>query len=438
MQHAPIFKAIRDIREFLELDTQKRHAYLYEPHRWFIRESPLLFSRTVLLVLGLLRNSLSIELFDFFGRLKMDSVTKSALCQRRQLIKPAFFRDLFVVTADVFYKRFKAKRWKGFWLIAIDGTGFRLPEDNDIGESYGWHGNQHNRVPSTRALIAFDVLNKIIYDVEHHPREVSEVKVNYAWIPDFPKDFLAVYDRGFASYAIPLLHLRYGSNCIVRLRTDVSPVVKQFIQSTDKERHINVSPKHKCRRTVAQQGVRIDHDEFVKVRLLKILLPTGEVEILMTTLCDKRKYPHRFFAGLYNARWGVETAIFCIKSYGKLTAFSSYKPEGIEQDIWAQYAMYNIQSMMITSQEDEVKKVSQKRKYPATINRNVTLGLIKRNLTYVFLDPMRKWKARLLVLLDKMTHHLEAKRPRPSRPRNRKILRGQGRHIYESNYKPTL
>jgi hypothetical protein len=117
---------------------------------------------------------------------------------------------------------------------------------------------------------------------------------------------------------------------------------------------------------------------------------------------------------------------------------SSYKPTGIEQDIWAQYAMYNIQSMLLTAQEKEVAERSQKRKHPASINRNVNLGLIKRSLPGIFLDPQRKWKAKVLVLLDRLLRYLEAKRPRPHRPRNHKILRAQGRHIYEHNYRSTL
>ena len=45
-------------------------------------------------------------------------------------------------------------------LWAADGTGFRLPDEEWLGEEFGWHGNQHNRVPSCRLLAYYDLLNQ--------------------------------------------------------------------------------------------------------------------------------------------------------------------------------------------------------------------------------------------------------------------------------------
>jgi len=40
---------------------------------------------------------------------------------------------------------------------------------------------------------------------------------------------------------------------------------------------------------------------------LKFTLPTGETEVLLTTLCDQRRYPTAEFYQVYGWRWGNET-----------------------------------------------------------------------------------------------------------------------------------
>jgi hypothetical protein len=44
----------------------------------------------------------------------------------------------------------------------------------------------------------------------------------------------------------------------------------------------------------------------IPVRLIRVLLPTGEVEILMTSLLDRDDHPAEEFATLYHLRWAQE------------------------------------------------------------------------------------------------------------------------------------
>ena len=46
---------------------------------------------------------------------------------------------------------------------------------------------------------------------------------------------------------------------------------------------------------------------MVKVRLVRVKLPDGEVELLITSLMDIKKYPTALFKELYFKRWGIET-----------------------------------------------------------------------------------------------------------------------------------
>lgn len=43
------------------------------------------------------------------------------------------------------------------------------------------------------------------------------------------------------------------------------------------------------------------------MRLIRVDLPSGEIEILMTSLLDSQIYPAKIFKELYFLRWKIET-----------------------------------------------------------------------------------------------------------------------------------
>ena len=43
----------------------------------------------------------------------------------------------------------------------MDGTGQTLPREDWIGRAFGFHQNQHDKVPSTRILLTYDLLNRM-------------------------------------------------------------------------------------------------------------------------------------------------------------------------------------------------------------------------------------------------------------------------------------
>lgn len=357
--------------------------------------------------------------------------------QRRKLIRTAFFQDFFYHTVQVFEHRFRPKRWKSFRLWAVDGTGLRLPDFDDIGEAFGWHDNQHSTVASTRWLLTFDVLNQLIVDVQLHGREQAEVTVAYPLIEELPQDVLAIYDRGYASYAVAYLHLLYGSHCVIRLPKTFGPKITDFIQSNENERIIEANLGDRSASALRKMGFPIRRRQTFPLRLIRVDLPGGEVEILLTTLLHRRYYHHRHFAELYHRRWGVETAFFVLKSYFQAAHFSSYTMPGVAQDIWSLFALYNLQSILQLGHHKQLQRIKERRRYTYQLNRNVGMGLIKRSL-HILLSEERRWYARTKALLDELLRHLEPVRPRPNRERNRRILRGNDRHIYEHNYRSTM
>jgi hypothetical protein len=58
---------------------------------------------------------------------------------------------------------------------------------------------------------------------------------------------------------------------------------------------------------------------------------------------------------LYRKRWGVETFIFVIKSFFQLFNFSTIKENGIWQDVFATFTLYNLQTVLNQAYSRKIK-----------------------------------------------------------------------------------
>ncbi|MCW5922907.1 MAG: transposase domain-containing protein [Saprospiraceae bacterium] len=250
-------KYFRVIRLAVANITNSPELYFRRPGRDFCRRRLLPAERTVWLVLSLLRQSLCVELGHFFQRLDAvdDIPTKSALVQARNKIHHTFFRDLLRQSAELFYHCFEARRWRSFRLWATDGSGFRLPDTDELGEEFGWHVNQHSAVASARVLAHFDVLNQIIVNAFFHTRYESESLIAPWHIHTVPSDVLMIYDRGFPAQVIPWLHLYFGSHCLVRLTLTHSTVVEEFVASKKRQLIVREALNVRSKRTLRALGI---------------------------------------------------------------------------------------------------------------------------------------------------------------------------------------
>ena len=436
----PIIRYFSALRRQLILDTDRRQLYLRRPLRDFTRRSPLTFARTVALVVDLARQSLAVVVGRFFDWRPEDIVTKSAFCQRRKAISPDFFRQLFTQTAALFYRCFvDHKRWKGKRLFAVDGTGLRLPNEPWIGEAFGFHLNQHDQRPSVRLLPTLDVLNNILLRVDLHNQNSAEIVQAYQNVAELPTDGVYIYDRHYASFGLAYLHHRAGSDFVIRMPLEGANMVKSFVQSGDREWFTSVElGVGRAYRKLKQLGLVPQLHATFEVRLVRVELPNGEVEVLMTSLKDAKRYAHADFKWLYGKRWGVETAIFTLKSFLQLALISAYTQPGVEQDLWASFAFYNQQSALIAACQAEVKRRTQHRQHTYRINRNVTAGLIQKFLYHIYLDGPATWRSRTRVLLRLVPRYTEPYRPNRNRKRERKIMRANDRHIHEKNYRKAI
>ncbi|OJH30291.1 Transposase DDE domain protein [Wolbachia endosymbiont of Armadillidium vulgare] len=130
---------------------------------------------------------------------------------------------------------------------------------------------------------------------------------------------------------------------------------------------------------VARQLRKLGLPDEMKFRLVKIILSSGEVEVLVTSLLDEQSFTVEEFERLYYLRWGVETFFSRLKGRLNLENFTGKSIETIKQDFWSTIFISNLESIMI--EDDEETLSAQNSKLKKSINKSVSFNAIK-NLAF--------------------------------------------------------
>jgi hypothetical protein len=348
-----------------------------------------------------------------------------------------FFEDFFCLLVDQFYKLAPVKRFKGFRLWACDGSAIKLPNNPDT-RSIGTHTNQHQVVASVKLLCYFDVLNCVIARLWLKNKRIQEIRLVAPHLEQIPKDVLSIYDRHYGSQLLVFLHQRYGSNCLVRMKTrSTAHQISAFLESGKKDHIVTETLKENAWRELRKMAINKSNYHQITYRLIRVELSTGETQVLLTTLLSPL-FTVADFAWLYGKRWGVETCFDQLKNLFKAPVFSGYSALVCKQDLWSVAILFNLQTVVITAAEPELKKRSAKRKIPYQINRNVSLDSLKRKLHSLFLSTVKTLKSTLNFLLERFLKSIERVLEVEPRPRIKKKSRLNERHQTEYNYKAAI
>ena len=81
-------------------------------------------------------------------------------------------------------------------------------------------------------------------------------------------------------------------------------------------------------------------------RIIRFPLSESTYECIVTNL-PRNEFPPERIKEIYYARWGIESSFRKLKYTIGLSNFHSYKPQYIEQEIWAKLIAYNITETLI-------------------------------------------------------------------------------------------
>ncbi len=336
-----------------------------------------------------IKKSLSLEMVNFtnafnqFSTVKLSTFTQSAFIQSRNKIKPEVFKHLNSTIIDEFYtdNDLSIKLWKGYRLLAVDGSRINLPDTKELTKKFGSAKNQtKTSTVQARCSVLYDVLNNFVIDSKLTPLVTGESTLAKEHILKAKTGDLIIYDRGYPSFELIYEHKELEIDFLFRVKVSFSNVVKFFVESNKTSQIIEIKPGQNR----SFEDKKYNKDKTYKVRLVRVKLNDGSIEVLMTSLLNSKTFKSNTFKELYFKRWGVETYYDELKNKLKVEHFSGYSVNTIQQDFYVAIFVSNIQTLIVNDLEEEINEQNKGRKLKYKVNTNLSYGFLKDRIIALF------------------------------------------------------
>jgi hypothetical protein len=393
----------------------------------FTRKRTLPFVIVVLFIVNLVKRALQDELDAYFNLerhavVAERVVTKSAFCQARQKLRASAFVELNTVQTQYFYQHFPYQTWHGWRLLAIDGSTAEVPVTPDIIAHFGYWGDK----PLARVSQLFDVLNQLTLDAWIGPKTRDERECAAHHLAHVQRGDLLLLDRGYPAFWLFVRILSTGAHFCARMPLGLWNEVDHFVASGQREHIVTLTPG-----THAQQECQARQlpTTPLQVRLLRITLDSGEIEVLATSLVDSTAYPYALFKELYHQRWPVEEDYKVIKLRAEVENWSGKSTLAVQQDFYAKLFTSNLTVILSQPAQTQVTQQSQTKRYAYRVNFAYALSIMKD--TVVQLLRRSAIHDLLAALWQAMLRTTEPVRPGRKAPRRK----GQRRKRFSMCYK---
>jgi DDE family transposase len=401
-------------REFLERHRSSPGA--------FSRQRQLNFVVMILLMVNMIKRALQDELDEFFRLLSEAPVaervvTKSAFSQARQKLQHTAFIELNQVQVAYFSAHFTPERWHGLRLLALDGSMCSVPATPALAAHFGvWQAHAGGACPKARLSQLFDVCNHVTIDAQLAPKAVGERALAARHWACLGPDDLVLLDRGYPAFWLFAGLRQQQAHFCARLSVSEWTVAKRFVASGAAEQALTLHPTAAMRRACRAHHVPCTP---LPLRLVRVRLATGEVEVLATSLGEAARWPCAWFADLYHQRWPVETDYRTMKSRLELENWTGLSVEAVYQDFHANVFTKNLAALLAQPAQPVVAAQYASRTHPYQINFANLLSKCKDTvvtlLTHTHCLP---W---LTALWQQMLTTVELIRPNRAVPRQPRV-----------------
>ena len=358
--------------------VEKRKDFVVNKNTDFIRNSKLSFEKMIRIILQAGGQSINKELASYFNY-EISMPSPSAFCQKRSKIQFEAFNFLF---SDFTKSCSVSKLFKGYQLLAVDGSEIYIPRNESDKDTYIYNGENKKGWNRLHLNALYDLENHFYLDAIINPgKQTAEREALLQMLQKdiYKNPFIIIADRGYESYELLYYFLENKIPFVFRVKKPEScnaailgkiklPKEKEF----DTDIILKVASKNtysgkKSVKKMIEQGYKIISPQslsclstenptyiFPLIRIIKLQLNNGENEYLATNLPNK-EFSKEDIKNLYGIRWGIETSFKELKYNLAIIQFHSKRVEHIKQEIFAKLTMYNFNRMITELLESEVK-----------------------------------------------------------------------------------
>jgi Transposase DDE domain len=274
------------------------------------------------------------------------------------------------------------QRWRGHRLLGVDSSLLRLPNEKELGEVFGWQecanqsGATGTAYPEARLSVLYDLLNGLGLDTRLQSSRVGEVALAIEQLDQLRPGDVEINDRGFSGYLYFAWVLYHRGHFIGRCSSASFLTAQEMFRRNRANASqivwLYAPPAHKA------ECQRLGLPLKIKVRFISLRLPTGQLEVLATSLLDEALYPTEEFLTVYHWRWGHETFYLMLKGRLDTEHFSGRTVEAIRQDVQAAVLLANLERLLSEPTQQQLdQQAAGEQAQALQVNRSVSYHALK-------------------------------------------------------------
>lgn len=310
-------------------------------------------------------------------------IGKSTFCEARKKLKSSALPAINQILIEKVNENQLLKQWKGYRLYAVDGSRIRLPNEPVIIERFGCLGNNNADHDCAMGLASacYDVMNDLVVEARLAASYSSErdMALNHLKAVTAPNP-LFLYDRGYAAFWFIKAHEEKQVDFCMRTPWNLFNETRDFYLSGKRQQIVWLKAGETAKALCQKYQVS---DRPVKVRLVRVDLPS-DIEILITSVTDRKRIHHSEFKGLYHKRWGVEEIFKRLKSRLEIENFTGKSPLAVQQDFHAKVVACNLSALLAQAAQPQVDQATSGCKHRYAVNQSQALSRLKSGWLVLF------------------------------------------------------
>lgn len=359
----------------------------------FTRERGLPWPVVILVMVRGQKVSLQTAVNKFFSALGEGwrVVTASAYRQARQKVQPEVFVHLNTVACEEYYARYEAEvgLWQGHRVLGMDGSYLNSPATEETRQAVSVQTNPYPGAAQAQALasVRYDLRNEVGLSAALGPKRAEKNQLFATHGAVTRRGDVLVCDRAYADYRVMAMLLAWQCHFVVRFPRQSFTAVNAFWTSPAQERVVTLTVPVSARAYVTEQQLAT----MLRVRLLKVQLPSGEVEVRGTDLLDARRYPAAEFKVGYGWRWHQETDQDRLKNSFEVARFRGKSAQAIKRDVYGVIFLATLERMLSKPAQAELTAQGTTRacRTAPQVNRAVSDVPVLDHIVQLLHDPHR-------------------------------------------------
>lgn len=330
------------------------------------------------------------EEMDFFFQSLNDPPSSQALVKRESILNYDIWPEIFETQRRCFYDSgLLSRTYKGYQVIAIDGSKVILPPSPALNQVFGGALNKYIstreelQTPVAHHSAAYDPVNHQVLNYIAAPYNISEIPMMFdhldhllPWLEG--KKVLLLMDRYYGSVELFKWCESHGFDYIVRAKSNFFKDIRSLIPEHQMDAGLEIELNSPWLRRLKRDDVKVwaSRNPTVKVRLVKNDYQYVELE-RKESKRNKGKYYNRektievhteYFTSLsasafsreeivemyHTLRWDIETYFDTLKNDLELERFHTANPIAIINQTMGKVVFSNLAGLIQTLADEEL------------------------------------------------------------------------------------